>query len=275
MSDIHAQEQWGWQSIDTAYIVCQYQYSRPGTLVSRKVEDMRLEIGKRISKFFSQTTFEYDSLRTTPEGRIIISRKSEEQLRKTTGRTPEEQIVILNEIPSRETECVVYKNYPQGNMYIQDAGGYTPYEYNDDFVPQQWSIQTDTMIYLGYHCQKATCSWRGRDYIAWFTSEIPVSDGPMKFYGLPGLIVEVADTEKNYIFELKGIEQRNKPIYLNKPNSSDYTTYEPITRKELQQKQIKYFKSVVREFQRSMAQLGKSSNLLKEDAFDLLERDYK
>jgi GLPGLI family protein len=45
-------------------------------------------------------------------------------------------------------------------------------------------------------------TYAGRDYKAWFTNEIPVSDGPYKFYGLPGLIVEIEDSKKQYTFEL-------------------------------------------------------------------------
>ncbi|MFY1045776.1 GLPGLI family protein [Chryseobacterium sp. GP-SGM7] len=44
-------------------------------------------------------------------------------------------------------------------------------------------------------------------YNAWFTNEIPISEGPYKFSGLPGLIVKIEDTKKQHIWELKGIEK--------------------------------------------------------------------
>lgn len=44
----------------------------------------------------------------------------------------------------------------------------------------------------------------GRQWIAWFTNEIPFQDGPFKFYGLPGLIVKLEDSEDYHKFLLKG-----------------------------------------------------------------------
>ena len=56
---------------------------------------------------------------------------------------------------------------------------------------QNWEITEDTMTVLNYLCHKATTSFRGRDYVAWFTLDIPVNEGPWKLYGLPGLILKV------------------------------------------------------------------------------------
>lgn len=73
------------------------------------------------------------------------------------------------------------------------------YEENPDF---KWKI-TDEKNNIGkLKCQAALLSYAGRNYKAWFTNDIPVSDGPYKFYGLPGLIVEMEDSGKQYIFEL-------------------------------------------------------------------------
>lgn len=48
--------------------------------------------------------------------------------------------------------------------------------------------------------------------LAWFTHEIPISDGPYKFNGLPGLILEISDTENHYNFTLKGVEKLKPKI---------------------------------------------------------------
>ena len=58
---------------------------------------------------------------------------------------------------------------------------------------------------MGYPCQKATATFRGRDYEAWFTPEIPVNDGPWKFFGLPGLILKVTDAENIFSFVCVGL----------------------------------------------------------------------
>ena len=54
-----------------------------------------------------------------------------------------------------------------------------------------YAYAPETKEILGYQCQKATLNFRGRDFTVYFTSEINISDGPIKFSGLPGLILEV------------------------------------------------------------------------------------
>lgn len=74
---------------------------------------------------------------------------------------------------------------------------------------QDWTLQDSTKTLLGYPCQLATCSYHGRDHQAWFTSDIPIANGPWKFKGLPGLILEVYDTQCHYQFQIEGIERTN------------------------------------------------------------------
>lgn len=69
-----------------------------------------------------------------------------------------------------------------------------------------WEISADTMTVLNYVCMKATTDFRGRTYTAWFAPDIPVSDGPWKFYGLPGMILKVEDSANIFTFESIGLE---------------------------------------------------------------------
>lgn len=61
-----------------------------------------------------------------------------------------------------------------------------------------WAVHSDTMRVLGYTCQKATATFRGRGYTAWFAEQIPVGFGPWKFNGLPGLILAVTEGTGNF-----------------------------------------------------------------------------
>lgn len=87
-------------------------------------------------------------------------------------------------------------------MYCYDNIGLQHYRYEEPADAFTWTITPTTATVAGYICQRATTTFGGRQWEAWFTREVPVSDGPYKFYGLPGLIVKVGDTRQHYIFEL-------------------------------------------------------------------------
>lgn len=114
----------------------------------------------------------------------------------------------------------VYKFYPEMKVqYVERiSSGFTPMNigYNDE-TKMNWKI-TDEKAKIGsYNTQKATADFGGRKWNAWFTSDIPLQDGPYKFHGLPGLIVKIEDDGQNYSWELKGnkkVENFNEITYL-------------------------------------------------------------
>jgi len=75
----------------------------------------------------------------------------------------------------------------------------------------EWKITPQTDTLLGYSVQKAVSRWQDRSWIAWFTTEIPLPEGPYKFNGLPGLVVNVQDTKNNFKYELIGFQKQAEP----------------------------------------------------------------
>ncbi|MFC3158251.1 GLPGLI family protein [Chryseobacterium arachidis] len=75
-----------------------------------------------------------------------------------------------------------------------------------------WKILQEKSRMFNYNVQKAEADFGGRKWIAWFTNEIPISDGPYKFYGLPGLILKISDFKENFIFEIKGLTKEENNI---------------------------------------------------------------
>ncbi len=56
--------------------------------------------------------------------------------------------------------------------------------------PGEWDIcYEDTLLISGYTAFKATCIKNGKALKVWFTPDIPISDGPGRYSGLPGLIL--------------------------------------------------------------------------------------
>ena len=67
----------------------------------------------------------------------------------------------------------------------------------DDIIKHEWLLSSEEKKkILGKVCSKATTRFRGRDYVVWYSTEIPVQLGPWKFHGLPGLIMQVQDVKK-------------------------------------------------------------------------------
>lgn len=73
-----------------------------------------------------------------------------------------------------------------------------------------WKITADTAIFGTLHCQKATTTFKGREYEAWFCPSLPFRSGPWKLNGLPGLIVEAGDKKKEVIWKFAGLEDASK-----------------------------------------------------------------
>ncbi|WP_078782246.1 GLPGLI family protein [Elizabethkingia meningoseptica] len=79
-----------------------------------------------------------------------------------------------------------------------------------------WKILPDKSKIGDYDVQKAEVNYGGRTWIAWFTTEIPVYEGPYVFCGLPGLIVKIADDQDDYIFSLTEVKAFNGHLYPRK-----------------------------------------------------------
>lgn len=96
--------------------------------------------------------------------------------------------------------------------YVTQSPNYYWYETNDK---QDWKILPDKKKIKGFDAQKATTQFAGREWSARFTNEIQFSNGPYKFHGLPGLILEIHDSKNNCNFEFVG----------NKKLKEDYDTF--------------------------------------------------
>lgn len=108
----------------------------------------------------------------------------------------------------------------QNSLYFTHGFKNTNYLVSDTPPVIKWNLKYKETKKIGkYVCKKATAVFRGTDVEAYYTTEIPVSVGPFKFNGLPGLILEVKTLGINKMsWVVKGIQYPYKgtPNYSKK-----------------------------------------------------------
>lgn len=75
-----------------------------------------------------------------------------------------------------------------------------------------WVLGKEKKKIGDYDCQNAYCYIGKRKFTAWFTSSILLNDGPYRFKGLPGLILEVYDEKKYFHFNFVGLKNFQIPL---------------------------------------------------------------
>jgi len=116
-----------------------------------------------------------------------------------------EMIVIDRYQP--KIDFIVEKDFTKNKLRYQNKGFMSILQYTQKLPVLAWKLVDSTKIILNFKAQKATLYYKGRYYTAWYTTEIAVPEGPYKFWGLPGLILEIADSKNEYSFSIKGIEK--------------------------------------------------------------------
>ncbi|MDD3723114.1 MAG: GLPGLI family protein [Lutibacter sp.] len=111
----------------------------------------------------------------------------------------------------------VYKNMQEKTMYYSNLIGFKKIFIKDSLNIMNWTLTVNKKNVLGYMCQEATTSYGGRNYTAYFTSEISISNGPWRFNGLPGLILEVSDTDGVFKINATNLIIRKDNVEIENP----------------------------------------------------------
>ena len=164
---------------------------------SFKQEWMYLDINKKGSKYYSKSAFESDS---------IINESIKKQM--ASGM---KSISVSRNRQGGEVSYEVEKTYPDYKISLITNIGNDTYKVSED-RPINWKISTEKKKIGEFQTQKATTHFAGRNWIAWFTTDVPIQDGPYKFSGLPGLIVEIADEKNSHKIELKGLKKITETV---------------------------------------------------------------
>ena len=181
--------------------------------IYRKAQ-MRLDIGSNITHFYNQSKEQWEKqvLQMMFSGCVIDLRKAK---------------------PVKCMDFEFLKNYPKnGQTLFQESWALRTYHCIEKAETPDWQLIPDsTTTIIGYHCQLAKTNFKGRTWLAWYAEDIPVSEGPWKLCGLPGLILRAYDAQQQFYLNAIGLEDLKgketlkyaKPEKAEKVSQSDLT----------------------------------------------------
>ncbi len=100
----------------------------------------------------------------------------------------------------------IFKDFEKKQIFSDERLFMKIIDVEDDLDLFKWEIHKDTLTILNQKCFRATTTFRGRDYEAFFTEEIPLADGPWKFNGLPGLILKISLVNSDLVFTAEAVK---------------------------------------------------------------------
>lgn len=193
---VHAQE------TDSAKAIVKYKFSHIRDTLNKDkpyTENMILFLGQKASAYKSYDKKIQDAL---------IKKQVAEQVAAAAGGGPVNINIKRN--GGAATQSEIYQFPLENKMVRKENLMITKYRIEEPLPLIKWKISADTMSFGTLHCQKATGHFKGRDYTAWFCPDLPFHAGPWKLNGLPGLIVEAYDTNKEVVFKFDGMEAVTK-----------------------------------------------------------------
>lgn len=163
-------------------------------LVNMKVENTFLDIKNSQSLFISESKLLRDSLTTVLRQQGITEIKKSKKDKSEFPKLPNGK-----SIQPTFFDYFITKNMEDKSVNFVESIGSKQVYYQED-RKMNWDISSQTTDFNGYKVQKATMTFGGRIWTAWFAPEIKISDGPYKFLGLPGLILKLEDDKGDYRF---------------------------------------------------------------------------
>lgn len=186
---------------------------------------MSLLANSQEAKYFNDLSLWSDSLSSTSEGKKQLQQII---MAACMTQTPGGGVTIdLRKGPVKNIHTYVFSNLADNQLKYYGKFGEDQCYYEEPLDEMNWEICDSTATILGYECVAAHTDYHGRRWTAWFTPEIPVSFGPWKFHGLPGLILK-AEADPGFEYIATGIEKTDRamtPMY-----SPD--TYQKVKRKK-------------------------------------------
>ena len=211
---------------------------------SPHIENMILIIGKNASQYTSYDKIIQDE----------IAQKSIEQQIKNNGGLNNIHLTLPNRKSITQDE---YFYFAKENKFFLKERVINFYLIEEPPYTIDWKISNDTMSFSGIHCQKATAHFKGRNWNAWFATELPFQSGPWKLHGLPGLIIDAYDDTKTVRFEFAGLDNIKDEVSVAEKKDMDPGSVKIVIpgSNVLQEKEIKLPSDAIRTTQKEFDKL--------------------
>ena len=150
-----------------------------------------LQIGKDKTKFTDVNLLKFDSMTVKNSKKDFIDSNDLNEL------IPIRKAIKFNKsiVNTKDGKYIF-----QGKIYNKN------YEFIDDFPVFKWELKENRKNILGYNCKEAKIFYKGRNWTAYYSEEIPLNEGPFLFNGLPGIILEIFDDKNEHHFIVQGID---------------------------------------------------------------------
>ncbi|MGX9986668.1 GLPGLI family protein [Soonwooa purpurea] len=180
-----------------------YEYSFKNDSLNKEhvgKEIMNLDVTKEGSRFYSVLLIARDSLFKSEFERGKMSRSI---------------LVDMRKIKQSKVNFRISKSYPSLETTYHTMLNAVNIALKEEH-PIKWTIFSETQNIENFKVQKATADFGGRHWMAWFANDIQIQDGPYKFCGLPGLILNVEDDKGEHRFSFIGSQKiKDSSVFLD------------------------------------------------------------
>ncbi|WP_018675306.1 GLPGLI family protein [Riemerella columbina] len=161
--------------------------------------------------------------RPNQEDKTIIDKATFSLLVDTNSGTSLFKLNQPKEIGEEQYNNLLAYSYQIYKRYTSSQFCFEKINYSDYKTPypnlNNWVITNEEKSLLDYRVRKAKIEFGGRQWEAWYAENISIMDGPYKFSGLPGLILEIYSLDNDYQFTAVAIKNEN--VSINMPKSID------------------------------------------------------